>query len=171
MATDDTQVDDDIRHLSANFGYLLALRRNAQFVRDEFDVDITYSRPEQPREIWRGGLHLVTNEVMPTFLLMKLAIFVDDCMNMLVRRRCPALDPIRMRFSSKVKILSQHHKINRDSFRMLKQLRNRCAHEFLLRATWDQLQVHLDEAVAFLEHLDPRMGEILTQIVKDPRAE
>ena len=98
---------DESRHISAHFTYVLALRRNAQFVRDRFNVDDTYVIPNTPREPWQGGLHVVTNEAMPTFLLMKLSVWLDNTLDILIRRQLTSPDPKHMRFSDKIKLLTE----------------------------------------------------------------
>src|SRR5690349_15342703 len=88
------------------------------------------------------GLDLL-HEAFPTFLLVKLGALLEDLLNAILARQLPipAKSIKRLAFDVKIQTLEGLHPTqNIKRLKQLRDLRNKCAHDFMSQAIWEEFE-------------------------------
>ena len=96
-------------------------------------------------------LRWVLDQALPTFLVIKLAAVVEECTEILWRRRFPEIKPRPFSQEEKLKLLQGLHEIDVSALMDLWKLRNACAHAANKNATWDEFDTHFTRVWNFVD--------------------
>ena len=122
---------------------------------NEIRARMTFPEPARDKK-------LLWLEVVPTFLLMKLSVAVDETIDALWQRRFPEFSSKRFHFDEKLKILAALHELDLTAFTNLRRLRNECAHTLTGRASWKDYEKHFWDLADFVSDLQRKYSIKLT---------
>jgi hypothetical protein len=160
---DKTLTPEALTQLTRDLVYLARLQDYVETIREKFHPErFTLSSSED----WEVALAILSESAMPTFLLMKLFVLVENVLDALIERRFPDQHPRRLRFKDKIKKLSQVHGVQVSELKRLQELRNQCAHDVHMEANWDTYTEHFREVLFLVTNLERATRKPPSRLVK-----